>query len=127
MARFMRGRPSTISAISAGLYFMYWLEYRLKAKVVVEQTMGRAYFPAMSLPQKQAESDTTRSGAKVFTSAASISSIRAVVSKDCTLISVVETRRRRFSAFSSTGGRYASQGMNAAPAPSIFSRKSAKQ
>ena len=62
MAFLTRGMPSTISASSLKLDFMYLAESLLNANVVVEQTIGSLYLTAVSLPQKQAESDTMRSG-----------------------------------------------------------------
>ena len=41
---------------------MIWAEYRLKAKVVVEQTKGMPSFKAMAFPQTAIESATIQSG-----------------------------------------------------------------
>ena len=116
-----------MSAISVALWLMYLEECSLNANVVVEHTQGRPCLAAASLPQKHAESVTTTSGRQDATSSDTTGSRFATVRNDCTLISVVDTLRSRFSAFLSIGGRKESQATNWAPASSILSRNSSNE
>ena len=95
--------------------------------MVVDTTSGIWYFRAVSFPQKQTESDTITSGRNSSTCSRRKSSIRPVVRRATTDISVVETRFSAASSQAESPGRKRSQETYSAPVASTFSRNSSKE
>ena len=122
----MRLTPKIIRIISIKFCFINFAVCLLNAKVVVEHTYGILSFCANNFPQKLNESDTMQSGLKSLSSLQTFSSKEIVVS---TIISINPGKSLPifFSSPGSNSGRYLSQQINFAPAPSILSLNSLKE
>ena len=102
---------------------MIFAEWRLKAKVVQEDTSGTPSFSANSLPQKATESATITSGFSASSSRVTASSMDSVTR---TISAVDATRSRATCPPSAFPASAWSQLMNRAPAASMAARKGSK-
>ena len=125
MSRRMRPSPSAMRAASASPGRIRAAVSRLKAKVVVEQTHGSFNFQAKSLPHRQTESATRRSGRHASSSRHTGASMARVISVSNPTMEA-KSRPTRRSRSGGGGGMNASHRRASAPAASSFSRKGAK-